>query len=65
MSLENPGSPDNKDAMVSYGVRNSMASYLSLTGALDPAEKKKSRKKKSKSLYVLPNGTLDNMDYDF
>ncbi|XP_062302013.1 src like adaptor 1a [Osmerus eperlanus] len=65
VSLENPGSPDNNDAMVSYGVRNSMASYLSLTGALDPAQDKKSRKKKSKSLYVLPNSTLENMDYDF
>ena len=62
MSLDNPGSPDNRDAMVSYGVRNSMASYLSLTGALDPAQNKKNRKKKSKSLYVLPNS---NLDYEF
>lgn len=60
-----PGCQDSKDCMVSYGVRNSMASYLSLAGTQDASKKKKkNRKNKSRSLYVLPDNTLENMDYD-
>lgn len=59
-----PGCQDSKDCMVSYGVRNSMASYLSLAGTQDTSQKKKNRKNKSRSLYVVPDNTLENMDYD-
>ncbi|XP_070840854.1 src like adaptor 1a [Chaetodon trifascialis] len=50
------------DNMVSYGVRNSIAAYLSFQ---NPAQMgAESRKKKSKSLYALPDGSLANTDYD-
>lgn len=51
--------------MVSYGVRNSIAAYLSFAGDQDPSRvKSDNRKKKSKSLYVLPENGLPNTDYD-
>ncbi|KAL3983760.1 pyruvate dehydrogenase E2 component (dihydrolipoamide acetyltransferase) [Sarotherodon galilaeus] len=51
--------------MVSYGVRNSIAAYLSFAGDQDPSRvKPDSRKKKSKSLYVVPENGLPNTDYD-
>lgn len=49
--------------MVSYGVRNSMAAYLSFSedAAHTGAE---SRKKKSKSVYGFPERRLTNFDLD-
>ncbi|XP_019905581.2 src like adaptor 1a isoform X2 [Esox lucius] len=55
---------DNRDTAVSYGVRNSIASYLSLTGTQEPEERKKNRKKKSKSVYVMPDYSLSHMDLE-
>ncbi|XP_071382641.1 src like adaptor 1a isoform X2 [Centroberyx affinis] len=56
---------DNRDSMVSYGVRNSLTAYLSFSGGQDPAqEKTNSRKKKSKSVYVPPGTNLANLDYE-
>ncbi|XP_074469017.1 src like adaptor 1a isoform X1 [Sebastes fasciatus] len=53
------------DNMVSYGVRNSIAAYLSLSGTEDPARTRAhSRKKKSKSVYTVPESGLGNIDYD-
>ncbi|XP_042362925.1 src like adaptor 1a [Plectropomus leopardus] len=53
------------DNMVSYGVRNSIAAYLSFSGSKDPAQTRaESRKKKSKSVYALPENGLGNFDYD-
>ncbi|KAJ7991780.1 hypothetical protein DPEC_G00287420 [Dallia pectoralis] len=52
------------DTAMSYGVRNSIASYLSLAGAPDPGRQKKDRKKKSKSMYVVPDHSLNPMDLD-
>uniref|UniRef100_UPI0037E73300 src like adaptor 1a n=1 Tax=Semicossyphus pulcher TaxID=241346 RepID=UPI0037E73300 len=53
------------DNMVSYGVRNSMAAYLSFSGTQDPAKTRaESRKKKSKSVYAIPESNLANMDYE-
>lgn len=51
------------DNMVSYGVRNSMAAYLSFSedAAHTGAE---SRKKKSKSVYGFPERRLTNFDLD-
>ncbi|CAK6949548.1 src like adaptor 1a [Scomber scombrus] len=50
--------------MVSYGVRNSIASYLSFSGNQDPAQNRaKSRKNKSKSVYAIPENGLSNIDY--
>ncbi|KAL2080052.1 hypothetical protein ACEWY4_023845 [Coilia grayii] len=51
--------------MVSYGVRNSIASYLSLVDSTEGG-KNSNRKKKSKSVYVMQdNGsTLIEEDYD-
>ncbi|KAG7250303.1 hypothetical protein CRUP_021277, partial [Coryphaenoides rupestris] len=47
---------------MSYGVRNSLAAYLSLSGALDDGgQKTDSRKKKCKSLFAL---SLNNDDVD-
>ncbi|KAM9738204.1 src like adaptor 1a [Menidia menidia] len=50
------------DNMVSYGVRNSIAAYLSLSGHVSTAQQQE-RKKKSKSVYVLPESTNANSDY--
>lgn len=53
------------DNMVSYGVRNSIAAYLSFSGNQPNAETgAKNRKKKSKSVYALPQSSLGNIDYD-
>ncbi|XP_029023133.1 src like adaptor 1a isoform X2 [Betta splendens] len=53
------------DNVVSYGVRNSIAAYLSFSGAEDPAQvRAQSRKKKSKSFYALPQNSLPTIDYD-
>ncbi|XP_073318880.1 src like adaptor 1a [Pagrus major] len=53
------------DNMVSYGVRNSIAAYLSFSKNQQPTQMgAESRKKKSKSLYVLPESNLTNMDYE-
>uniref|UniRef100_A0A8C7QDD7 Src like adaptor 1a n=3 Tax=Oncorhynchus mykiss TaxID=8022 RepID=A0A8C7QDD7_ONCMY len=54
---------ENRNAMVSYGVRNSMASYLSLVGDHDPGQQKKNRKKKSKSVCVTDH-SFSHMDLD-
>nr|XP_020462455.1 src-like-adapter [Monopterus albus]XP_020462456.1 src-like-adapter [Monopterus albus]XP_020462457.1 src-like-adapter [Monopterus albus] len=53
------------DNMVSYGVRNSIAAYLSLSRNQDPAQMRvESRKKKSRSLYGIPENNLANIDYE-
>lgn len=53
------------DNMVSYGVRNSIAAYLSFSRDQDPSQMKSdNRKKKSKSLYVAPESGLPNTDYN-
>lgn len=53
------------DNMVSYGVRNSIAAYLSFSGNQQPAKMGGlSRKKKSKSVYALPDSSIANTDYD-
>lgn len=50
--------------MVSFGVRNSIAAYLSFSGDQDAARlKAENRKKKSKSLYEIPESHL-TADYD-
>lgn len=58
-------STDNSDNVVSYGVRNSIAAYLSLSGNQQPAQMgAESRKKKSKSVYAIPENSLANIDYE-
>ncbi|XP_029298393.1 src like adaptor 1a [Cottoperca gobio] len=53
------------DNTVSYGVRNSIATYLSLSENQNPAKMRaESRKKKSKSVYTIPENGLGNIDYD-
>ncbi|KAK6327865.1 src like adaptor 1a [Coregonus clupeaformis] len=58
-----PQGQQNRDNMVSYGVRNSIASYLSLAGAQDPRQQKKKSKKKSKSVYI-PSHSLSHLDLE-
>ncbi|KAM4540178.1 src like adaptor 1a [Odontesthes bonariensis] len=51
------------DNSVSYGVRNSIAAYLSFSS--DPAQPRaEQRKKKSRSMYVLPENSNANTDYE-
>ncbi|KAM9384154.1 src like adaptor 1a [Pholidichthys leucotaenia] len=53
------------DNTVSYGVRNSIAAYLSLSGGEGPPNTRaERRKKKSKSMYAVPEHGLANTDYD-
>ncbi|KAK5855178.1 hypothetical protein PBY51_005309 [Eleginops maclovinus] len=53
------------DNVVSYGVRNSIAAYLSLSGNQDPANMRAAnRKKKSKSVYGFPESGNGNIDYE-
>ncbi|XP_034401329.1 src like adaptor 1a isoform X2 [Cyclopterus lumpus] len=53
------------DNMVSYGVRNSIAAYLSFSGNQNSEQTRaESRKKKSKSVYALPENGLGNIDYE-
>ncbi|XP_049891617.1 src like adaptor 1a [Epinephelus moara] len=53
------------DNMVSYGVRNSIAAYLSFSASKDPAQTRaESRKKKSKSVYAVPENSLGTIDYE-
>lgn len=47
------------DSMLSYGVRNSIAAYLSFSESQEAAQTRaQSRKKKSKSMYALPESRL-------
>ncbi len=55
---------DNTDNMMSYGVRSSIAAYMSLT-SVPELESAKGRKKKSKSVYVMPDHSNINEDEDF
>ncbi|XP_061682077.1 src like adaptor 1a [Syngnathoides biaculeatus] len=49
---------------LSYGVRNSMAAYLSFSECEEAQRARaQSRRKKGKSLYVLPENSLANVDY--
>ncbi|XP_008298435.1 src like adaptor 1a [Stegastes partitus] len=51
--------------MVSYGVRNSIAAYLSFSGEQDASRQKAdNRKKKSKSVYALPENGLAATGYE-
>lgn len=52
------------DNMLSYGVRNSIAAYLSFSENPQPAQMRKDRSKKSKSVYAIPGGDLRNTDYE-
>ncbi|XP_041867233.1 src like adaptor 1a [Melanotaenia boesemani] len=53
------------DNMVSYGVRNSIAAYLSFSGHENSTQlQAESRKKKSKSVYVPPQSNHTNADYE-
>lgn len=48
------------DSLLSYGVRNSIAAYLSFSESQEATQTRaESRKKKSKSVYALPNSGLD------
>ncbi|XP_045565396.1 src-like-adapter [Salmo salar] len=58
-----PQGQQNRDTMVSYGVRNSIASYLSLAGAPGPRQQQKNHKKKNKSVYVTSH-SLSHMDLE-
>lgn len=52
------------DNMVSYGVRNSIAAYLSFSGQEDPQQQRaESRKKKSRSVYAIPETNNPNTEY--
>ncbi|XP_066571866.1 src-like-adapter [Amia ocellicauda] len=53
---------ENKDSLISFGVRNSLLSYLSLTGSTGNTSYKKSRKKKSKSVYAVTVPSTDPED---
>ncbi|KAF7658931.1 hypothetical protein LDENG_00005770 [Lucifuga dentata] len=56
---------NNMDSMVSYGVRNSIAAYLSLSGNQDLTQtRRESRKNKSKSVYALPETNVESLDYE-
>ncbi|XP_037548805.1 src like adaptor 1a [Nematolebias whitei] len=59
-------STDNQsDSVVSYGVRNSIAAYLSFSGHQDSAQlQAESRKKKSKSVYAFPQSGNASTEYD-
>ncbi|XP_032437604.1 src like adaptor 1a [Xiphophorus hellerii] len=51
--------------MVSYGVRNSIAAYLSFSGQEDPQKQRGDRrKKKSRSVYVIPESSNANTEYE-
>ncbi|XP_061903170.1 src like adaptor 1a [Entelurus aequoreus] len=54
------------DDMVSYGIRNSMADHLSFSRYHKGTQGTgmENRKKKSRSVYALPENGLDNIDYD-
>lgn len=55
---------DSKDNMMSYGVRSSIAAYLSLT-SIPEQENAKGRKKKSKSVYVMPDHNNMNLEENY
>ncbi|RXN05385.1 src-like-adapter [Labeo rohita] len=55
---------DSKDNMMSYGVRSSIAAYLSLR-SVPELENAKGRKKKSKSVYVMPDHSNVPEDEDY
>lgn len=47
------------DSVLSYGVRNSIAAYLSFSESQEASQTRaKSRKKKSKSMYAVPESGL-------
>ncbi|XP_015255634.1 PREDICTED: src-like-adapter [Cyprinodon variegatus] len=53
------------DNMVSYGVRNSIASYLSFSGQENPQQQRaERRKKKSKSVYAIPESNNADFQYE-
>ncbi|MEQ2259275.1 hypothetical protein XENORESO_009253 [Xenotaenia resolanae] len=55
----------HSDNMVSYGVRNSIAAYLSFSGQEDPQQQQaERRKKKSRSVYAIPESDNANTEYD-
>lgn len=55
---------DSKDNMMSYGVRSSIAAYLSLASVPEP-ENATGRKKKSKSIYVMPDHSNMNLEENY
>ncbi|XP_017276063.1 src like adaptor 1a [Kryptolebias marmoratus] len=55
----------HSDSVVSYGVRNSIAAYLSFSGHENPAQlQAELRKKKSKSVYAIPENVNANSEFD-
>ncbi|XP_076864844.1 src like adaptor 1a [Brachyhypopomus gauderio] len=55
--MEQSDQNQTRQNTVSYGVRNSIADYLSITGTSEQT-KKAQRSKKSKTVYVMPNSQL-------
>ncbi|XP_066530707.1 src like adaptor 1a [Hoplias malabaricus] len=52
---------DSRQSMVSFGVRNSIADYLSISEVKEPRSKVL-RNKKSKSVYVIPDSSLQDTE---
>ncbi|KAJ8334149.1 hypothetical protein SKAU_G00397880 [Synaphobranchus kaupii] len=52
------------NSQLSFGVRHSMASYLSLAGSESSWQGKSSRKKKSKSIYAMPNYEFNSLSME-
>ncbi|KAG5842652.1 src like adaptor 1a [Anguilla anguilla] len=52
------------NSQLSFGVRHSMADYLSLAGSEDAWQGKSNRKKKSKSIYVMPNYEFNSLSME-
>ncbi|KAJ8267649.1 hypothetical protein COCON_G00128210 [Conger conger] len=52
------------NSQLSFGVRHSMASYLSLMESKDSKQGKNNRKKKSKSVYVMPNYEFNSLSIE-
>ncbi|KAJ8288174.1 hypothetical protein COCON_G00008330 [Conger conger] len=50
--------PENVDSLISFGVRNSIASYLSLVESQDTTQKGQ-HKKNNKSIYSFPDNKFD------
>ncbi|XP_041102609.1 src-like-adapter [Polyodon spathula] len=55
------GNWENDNSLLSFGLRNSIASYLSLSGGQEDKSNKSSRMKKSKSMYGVPRSAENNV----
>lgn len=52
----------NNDGMLSYGVRNSIAAYLSFSDSPETSHTRAESRKKSKSVYGLPESAAASYD---